>query len=78
MAKSKKYDCRVVRDASSWVAEIVRRVTAKESIVSKRQDGFATEAEAEAWGQNELKSFLGGLSERNKRHAKKRASAAEE
>jgi hypothetical protein len=74
MAKSKKYDFRVVPGKSGWTAEIIRRVTARESAVSKSQDGFATEAEAQVWGETTLKSFLESLTERNKRRALKRDS----
>jgi Protein of unknown function (DUF3622) len=69
MAKAKKFDCRVVKDGTGWAAEIVRRKTSKELLVSKRQGGFATEAEAQEWGQKALESFLLSLKERNKRRA---------
>ena len=58
MASSKKYNCRVTQDDTNWTAEIVRRKTARESVISKSQTGFASEAEAEAWGQEALKGFL--------------------
>ena len=70
MTKAKKYDCRIAQANSCWSAEIVRRITSKKTTVSKRQDGFATEAEAQAWGENELKSFLQNLNARNKRRSK--------
>lgn len=70
MAKAKKYDCRVVQDNNSWVAEIVRRVTSTKTVVSKSQAGFATESEAREWVQRELKLFLQKLSERNKHRGK--------
>ncbi len=72
MAKGKKYDYRVVQDNASWTAEIVRRVSSRQSVVSKNQTGFSSEAEAAAWGETELKSFLQALSESNKRHARSR------
>ena len=73
MAKSKKYTCRLVQETDAWAAEIVRRVTSKKSVVTKRQDGFATDDEAEAWGLNEVKILVktANLNERNKRQAKK-------
>ena len=40
-----------------------------QQVVSKQQDGFATEADAQAWGETELKSFLHQLEQRNKRRA---------
>lgn len=72
MAKSKKYTCRIVQDNDAWTAEVVRRVTSKKSIVTKSQAGFATDDEAEAWGQAEVKTLVKttNLNERNKRRAK--------
>lgn len=67
MTQSKKYDYRVTQDKKTWTAEIIRRASSKKSVVSKSQDGFATEAEAKAWGEAELKSFLENLVKRNKR-----------
>ncbi|WP_126453240.1 DUF3622 domain-containing protein [Sulfuriflexus mobilis] len=72
MSKAKKYDYRVVRDDTSWTVEIIRRITSKETVVSKSQGGFATEAEAQEWGQTELKSFLQNLTERNRRRSRQR------
>ncbi len=72
MAKGKKYDYRVVENSGSsgsWTAEIVRRASSKKTVVSKSHDGFATESEAQACRQNELKSFLEGQEKRNKRRA---------
>ena len=72
MDKGKKYDCRIVQDKTGWTAEIVRRVTSKKFHVSKSKDGFASEAEAKEWGENEINSFLKNLVERNKRHSDQR------
>jgi len=72
MAKAKKYDYRVVQGDTGWRAEIMRRVTSKKVMVSKRQDGFASESEAKTWGEKTLKSFLDKLKERNKRQAFRR------
>ncbi len=74
MAKSKKYDCTVVQQDSQWTAQIVRRITSTKTLVSKSESGFATEAEALAWGQKELKGFLQTLDARNKRRSKPRTS----
>jgi len=65
MEKGKKYDCQVIKAESDWSAQIVRRVTSKKTIVSKRKDGFSTEAEAKEWGDSELKSFLKSQSKKN-------------
>ncbi len=72
MSKGKKYSCRVVQNGSSWTAEITRRMTAKKTVVSKKQSGFATESEAHAWGDKELESFINNLNERNMRHSEQR------
>ncbi len=72
MAKSKKYDFRVVPKKSGWSTEIIRRVTTQKITISKSQEGFSSESEAQAWGEVMLKSFVEGLTERNKRRALKR------
>lgn len=74
MKQSKKYDCRVIQDNDSWTAEITRRVTSRVTVVSKGKGGFATQAEAQAWGQSEVTAFLKktNLGELEKRRAKKK------
>ena len=72
MSKSKKFDYRLVQDKSGWSAEIIRRASSKKIVVSKRQGGFATEIDAQQWGENELKTFLENLDQRNKRRALQR------
>ncbi|MCF6337803.1 MAG: DUF3622 domain-containing protein [Gammaproteobacteria bacterium] len=67
MTTNKKYDYRAVQGKTHWIAEITRRATSKKTVVSKSQDGFATEADAKAWGEKELASFLENLTKRNKR-----------
>ena len=76
MASGKKYDYRVVQEGSSWTAEITRRMTSKKTVVSKSQGGFATESEAQEWGQKELKIFLQNLNERNRRRSEQRKQGA--
>lgn len=72
MAKSKKYTYRLIEDGESWTAQVVRRVTSKKSVVTKSQNGFATDDEAESWGQAEVKALIKStnLTERNKRRSK--------
>lgn len=72
MTQTKKYDFRVVADGATWTGQITRRQTARKIVVSKAKKGFATEAEAQAWGETELKSFLENLIKRNERKAKAR------
>ncbi|MCP5142089.1 MAG: DUF3622 domain-containing protein [Gammaproteobacteria bacterium] len=58
MAGTPKYSTRITQTEATWRAEIVRRVTAKRSHVSKSQDGFTSEADAKAWADAELKAML--------------------
>ena len=78
MAKGKKYDCRVKKEGDNWTAEIIRRKTSKENVVSKHQGGFASEHDAQEWCQEELKSFLKNLSERNKRRSEGQKKSRQE
>ncbi|MDO6620376.1 MULTISPECIES: DUF3622 domain-containing protein [unclassified Shewanella] len=75
MTKAKKYDFRVKQVGTTWKTEITRRMTATKTIVSKSHDGFASEAEAEAWGKQELPAFLTTQAERNKRKTEKQLKA---
>ena len=65
MKKSKQYDIRIVQDDTGWVAELIRRVTTKKTVVTKSQGGFTTESDAQAWGQGEVKALT------QKRHVNK-------
>jgi len=65
MKKSKQYDIRIVQDDTGWVAELIRRVTTKKTVVTKSQGGFTTESDAQAWGQDEVKTLT------QKRHLNK-------
>jgi hypothetical protein len=69
MAKGKKYEFRVKQENTCWTTEIVRKVTAKRTIVSKRQKGFSSESEAQEWGESELKAILQSVHERNLQRA---------
>ena len=73
MTQSKKYSYRVVEENKVWSAEILRRASSKKTIVSKKQDGFASEAEAKSWGEQQVVAFLKNMNERelNKRREKK-------
>jgi Protein of unknown function (DUF3622) len=73
MMQSKKYDYRVSKDDAGWTTQIIRRVSSKKTLVTKSQGGFASEAEAQAWGQDEVKTFLKNLNlgEQKKRRDKK-------
>jgi hypothetical protein len=67
MSESKKYTVRTVEKRNGWCAEIVRQITSRRTTVSKREMGFKTESDAQAWGENELKNFIQNQAERNKR-----------
>jgi len=71
MSQSKKYQYRMMQVDNGWAVEILRRASSKKTVVSKRQDGFATEPEAQEWGEKEVKLFLQkyNLNEQNKRRA---------
>jgi hypothetical protein len=72
MTTGKKYDYRVVQYDAFWKAEILRRATSKKTVVSKSQDGFATESDAQEWAQRELKSLLDTVREHNKHRSSQR------
>ncbi|WNC73297.1 DUF3622 domain-containing protein [Thalassotalea psychrophila] len=74
MSKAPKYTFRVVEKRNkTWTAEIQRQATSKKKVVSKRQTGFASEAEGVVWAENELKQVLANHVARNKRHDDDRA-----
>ncbi|MBI3187418.1 MAG: DUF3622 domain-containing protein [Gammaproteobacteria bacterium] len=75
MMQSKKYDYQVAQSKDGWVTQITRKITSKKIHVTKSQDGFASESEARAWGENEVKVLLQNfaISEQKKRRAKKEA-----
>ncbi|WP_394129105.1 DUF3622 domain-containing protein [Shewanella maritima] len=75
MKQSKKYGVRVSQENDGWKAEITRKMTATKTVVSKSQDGFATEAEANQWGEQTLQGFMSTQKERNDRKAAKQAKA---
>ena len=72
MTQSKKYDYQITKGNAGWTTKIIRQVSSKKTVVSKRQDGFSTESEAQEWGKEEMKGFLKNLNERNKRRSKPR------
>ncbi|MDG3087307.1 DUF3622 domain-containing protein [Vibrio hannami] len=77
MSNSKKFSYKVVEKRSGWAAEIIRQVSARRTVVSKRQMGFETEAEAIAWAEKELPAFIALQSERNKRKSEGRKAKEE-
>lgn len=71
MTQSKKYDYAVEYQENGWNAQIKRRVSSKKSVISRQQDGFSSETEAEAWGKEQLAKFLLNQKEKNKRRSAK-------
>lgn len=57
---------------NKWSASITRKITSKKTIVSKQQDGFTTEKEAQEWSETELKAFMENQQALNTRRAKRR------
>ncbi|GAA5646378.1 DUF3622 domain-containing protein [Vibrio sp. V39_P1S14PM300] len=72
MSKSKKFAVRVSEKRGGWCAEITRQVTSRKTVVSKRETGFETEAQAQAWGEQELAGFIKNQTERNARKSAQR------
>lgn len=72
MKQTKKFAFHLIQEGDSWSVEIIRRVTAKKTRVSKRQNGFASQQEAEQWGQSEVETFIRNmnLNAQKKRRAK--------
>ncbi len=71
MTKGKKYNYRIKQHDQCWTAEIIRKVTSKKTTVSKKQEGFASESEAQKWAEETLKEFLQNLNDNNKRRSAK-------
>jgi len=72
MASSTKYSVMVEEDGNIWTANIVRRASRSELIVSKTETGFKTQEEAWAWGDEAVKEFVEKQGARNKRQNEKR------
>ncbi|GAD81261.1 hypothetical protein VEZ01S_54_00120 [Vibrio ezurae NBRC 102218] len=72
MSDHKKFTVRTVEKRNGWCAEIVRQISSRRTTVSKREMGFETEAQAQAWGEKELEVFIQNQAERNKRKAAER------
>ena len=77
MTQQKKFDYQIKQDANTWSAEITRRVSARRSSVSKKQDGFATEALATEWATAELAGFLEKQKAANARKSERRTERNE-
>lgn len=78
MATSKKYQIKIEQRDADWTAQITRRVSAKKAVVTKKQDGFASEAEAMEWAEAALTEFTATLSSSNQRHGQQRKLGEEQ
>ena len=72
MSKSKKFSYQVLAAEGAWKAEIIRKVSARKTTVTKSQAGFDSEQKAIDWADSELQTFMKQLSERNQRRDQKR------
>lgn len=72
MATGSKYAIKIVQEDSVWTADITRRVSRKEVVVSKTKSGFENETEAQKWAEAELKGFVENQNKRNKLRNEKR------
>ena len=61
-----------------WKAQIHRQITSKKTIVSKQQDGFASEAKAKEWAEQQLTEFTSTQGASNQRHGEQRKLNEEE
>lgn len=69
MAANKKYNVEIKQDDATWSTKITRRVTSQRTMISKKKNGFSSEAEARAWGEQEIALFIEKLNAHNKRHS---------
>lgn len=72
MTQNKKFDFRLIQENDTWTAQITRRMTARKTVVSKKKQGFESEAEAQTWAETQLQAYLDNLVKRNDRRAKQR------
>ena len=72
MTQSKKFSLLIEQTDQQWSAKIIRKVSNRRTMVSKKKGRFATEAEAQAWGEQTLQEFLQNHAQRNERHAQAR------
>ncbi|BDU38163.1 DUF3622 domain-containing protein [Vibrio nigripulchritudo] len=73
MSKNRKFAIRVSEKRKGWTAEITRQVTSRRTMVSKRESGFESEAQAQDWAEKTLAEFVENQAKRNDRKAEKRS-----
>lgn len=77
MATGKKYDFTIEQNDSEWVAKITRKITSKKTLITKQQDGFTSEEEAQSWAEEALTELSKTLKTSNERHGAQRDNIAE-
>jgi len=78
MTNSKTYSYQLEQIDTLWTAKIIRKASRKTFIISKEQDGFASEIEAKEWAEQQLVEFSSALNSSNKRQAEQRKTSEEE
>ncbi len=76
MSENKKFTIRLTEKRNGWSAEIIRQVTSRRTVVSKREMGFESQELAQAWADTELAGFIENQAKRNERKAEARAAKA--
>lgn len=74
---SKKYQSEILSNGNTWSARITRQVTSRKSIVSKEQDGFSNEADAQSWVETNLAEFVTTQKTANSRQGSNRKELEE-
>lgn len=64
---NKKFSYQLLEKRDSWSVEIIRQVTSRKTVVSKRESGFESETQAKEWAEKELQQFINHQIERNKK-----------
>jgi hypothetical protein len=77
MAKNKKYSANIETNGNTWTAQITRQITSRKTHVSKEQDGFASEQEAQEWAELQLAEFTKTQDTNNQRHSAQRKTNEE-
>ncbi len=73
----KKYQSEIRREGNCWTARITRQITSRKSIVSKQQNGFINEMEAQEWASTNLTKFIDTQKNANSRQSVNRKEQAE-
>jgi hypothetical protein len=74
---SKKYQSEILQEGDHWTARITRQITSRKSLVSKQQEGFTSEAEAQAWVDTNMAEFISTQKSANKRQGGSRKDQEE-